>query len=667
MDSENINQETILNEIIDHLNNELKYCTRGDHNKPISEFNKNQTWCKACQKQYREDNKEKIAKQKRGKVLQNKLQDHSNRLPTDTKRCYDCTKVKLVGEFYTNTCLSDGLCSQCIECQLEAGEKARKKAHEELLATSTDMRTKVCDFCDEERRILEFNTGRAGEERQSTCRKCCDFKQTLNDPETVIKNQEKICYDCVQMLPFSAYHDNVNKPFGKQLYCIPCFEIRTFDDREKKKAETARLRAEFLARIPEYKICLNCTESVHNTHFTYNRVNLVDGLADFCDFCKRQIWREENKESIKQKKHERYKEVKAMEKPVYSDIDIKECSSCTLFKLCNFEFYEHPAALSGLTSQCIECITKDRQTRYEFNKTKDWSHRLPTEPRICKDCDKSKTVADFNISYHYSDCLDPTCRECSAKQYEEWYEANKEEILARQKERRITDPIYRVDRLILSAINVDMQGKKNGISKKYFLPFPVQDVKNHIEKQFTEHMNSWDKLGNYRIDTWRDDDPETHTFQIDHIVPRFMLQYDAMSDDNFKKCWHPENLRPYPAKQNVQDCKKRFYIIQDDLKAILPDQIISIGDTVIVRSHSSDNSGILQADSPRDPIIQLAIFNDPNSTGKEKNDIYIGDELKILEIYHLTNHKYSDQYRLFKVEDKNGNRYIISSRYIDTK
>lgn len=30
-----------------------------------------------------------------------------------------------------------------------------------------------------------------------------------------------------------------------------------------------------------------------------------------------------------------------------------------------------------------------------------------------------------------------------------------------------------------------------------------------------------------------------------------------MNDDNFKKCWVLENLRPYNAKQNLIDSNKR--------------------------------------------------------------------------------------------------------------
>jgi hypothetical protein len=44
----------------------------------------------------------------------------------------------------------------------------------------------------------------------------------------------------------------------------------------------------------------------------------------------------------------------------------------------------------------------------------------------------------------------------------------------------------------------------------------------------------------------------------DHIIPQSKLQYTSMKDENFKKCWSLENLRPLSAKQNVIDGATRI-------------------------------------------------------------------------------------------------------------
>jgi len=59
--------------------------------------------------------------------------------------------------------------------------------------------------------------------------------------------------------------------------------------------------------------------------------------------------------------------------------------------------------------------------------------------------------------------------------------------------------------------------------------------------------------GKYNILTWNDKDYTTWTWQLDHIIPRSNLPYSSMTDENFKKCWALENLRPYSAKLNLLD------------------------------------------------------------------------------------------------------------------
>ena len=75
---------------------------------------------------------------------------------------------------------------------------------------------------------------------------------------------------------------------------------------------------------------------------------------------------------------------------------------------------------------------------------------------------------------------------------------------------------------------------------------------------------NWDNWGIYKLGQWSDNDQSTWKWQIDHIIPQSELLYTdmfkygywwfkKMSDDNFKKSWSLENLRPYSAKQNAID------------------------------------------------------------------------------------------------------------------
>ncbi len=80
----------------------------------------------------------------------------------------------------------------------------------------------------------------------------------------------------------------------------------------------------------------------------------------------------------------------------------------------------------------------------------------------------------------------------------------------------------------------------------------MQELKRHLEIQFESWM-TWQNRGTYNSQIWDDNNPKTWTWQLDHIIPQSDLPYTSMSDDNFKKCWALENLRPLSSKQNLLD------------------------------------------------------------------------------------------------------------------
>jgi hypothetical protein len=111
---------------------------------------------------------------------------------------------------------------------------------------------------------------------------------------------------------------------------------------------------------------------------------------------------------------------------------------------------------------------------------------------------------------------------------------------------------------------------KNNNSILKFLSYNVEELKSHIEKQFEPWM-TWKNYGVYCVETWDDNDSLTWTWNIDHIVPQSDLSYTSMEDNNFKKCWSLENLRPYSSKQNQLDgiTKVRHKVCQQTKMAAL--------------------------------------------------------------------------------------------------
>lgn len=155
---------------------------------------------------------------------------------------------------------------------------------------------------------------------------------------------------------------------------------------------------------------------------------------------------------------------------------------------------------------------------------------------------------------YYADNVD-TCRERNRK-----YLANNKEKRRRYKNehetnKRRTDPSYKLRVYVSVYIGGTLKksgGSKNGISCFKKLPYSPQQLMKHLESQFEPWMNK-NNHGEYDTKTWKDNDSSTWKWQLDHIIPQSDLPFTSMEDDNFKKCWALENLRPLSAKQNILD------------------------------------------------------------------------------------------------------------------
>jgi hypothetical protein len=136
---------------------------------------------------------------------------------------------------------------------------------------------------------------------------------------------------------------------------------------------------------------------------------------------------------------------------------------------------------------------------------------------------------------------------------------HKEERNKNHKIRYDTEPAYKLRMNLSTAIFGFLKkigSSKNNISIMKYIPYSIEDLKIHIEKQFESWM-TWDNHGRYDRESWDNNDSNTWTWQIDHIIPQSLLPYTSMEDKNFQKCWALENLRPLSAKQNLIDGNRR--------------------------------------------------------------------------------------------------------------
>ena len=214
-------------------------------------------------------------------------------------------------------------------------------------------------------------------------------------------------------------------------------------------------------------------------------------------------------------------------------------------------------------NQCLECYSfylknYRKQNKYVLKRKRD--EKNINEP------EKQKIANKKSYENHKKDRL---------ARNKKYYDLNKETLISYQRDYRAANNEliatyhrnkyhnnlhYKLKALIRSAIRrllKTQNANKGGLSASKYLLYTINDLKNHIESLFEPWMN-WNNQGKYNYKTWKDDDQSTWTWQIDHIVPQSKLPYTSMEDENFKKCWALENLRPYPAKQNLLDGNKRI-------------------------------------------------------------------------------------------------------------
>lgn len=105
-----------------------------------------------------------------------------------------------------------------------------------------------------------------------------------------------------------------------------------------------------------------------------------------------------------------------------------------------------------------------------------------------------------------------------------------------KKDRYKNNNNYKIRCIISSAVRRSLKGMKKGDSIKNILGYSIEELKEHLEHQFEDWMN-WDNLGLTA-------NKEKETWQIDHIIPVNTFNIKEIGDEEFRKCWALDNLRP---------------------------------------------------------------------------------------------------------------------------
>lgn len=231
---------------------------------------------------------------------------------------------------------------------------------------------------------------------------------------------------------------------------------------------------------------------------------------------------------------------------------MKQCVDCKIFRE-DGKFYVYELAKNR--GRCKICLRE---------RAKKWSKNNPEKKKMADD-----RYREGNKEYlkQQKKIYVESNSDIVKERQRNWYDENKPKLLENAKTyrlnnkkqrndaertRRRNDPVYRLrtnlSKLISQKLKQASSSKSGSILD--YLPYTIDELRIHLEGQFESWMN-WDNYGKYLADNWDNNDTSTWTWQIDHIIPQSTLPYVSMEEENFKKCWSLENLRPLSSKTNV--------------------------------------------------------------------------------------------------------------------
>lgn len=256
---------------------------------------------------------------------------------------------------------------------------------------------------------------------------------------------------------------------------------------------------------------------------------------------------------------------------------MKKCTTCETFKE-EIEFSKNKTTKNGLQNVCRSCKSAYHSGLKKENKN---AKLLVEGKKCCARCKEIKTLDYFFNNKTTTDGLTSYCKSCQVIKNREQYQKTRKiytcetcgavvarpgfcepcrKVYIREKraadERKKRDSLeYKLKNNISRAIRGALFTKgldKKGWAVLNYLPYTMTELITHIEAQFEPWMN-WKNHGNINKHTWKDNDPATWTWHIDHIIPHNNFHYTSMEDEAFRQCWALSNLRPLNAKQNIKD------------------------------------------------------------------------------------------------------------------
>jgi hypothetical protein len=217
----------------------------------------------------------------------------------------------------------------------------------------------------------------------------------------------------------------------------------------------------------------------------------------------------------------------------------KICTKCNTEKPLN-NFTKDKNGKYGVKSKCKKCIKEYRSVYNADNQDKIKEYNIINKDKLSiqhKEHYIKNKEKHIERNKQYGKDNPEVRRKATAK----YLKSNPEYYRQYRKNRYDTNPQFKL-RIILGTRLSEVLKK----SKTYktsniitLLGCSLDEVKQHIEKQFTELM-FWDNHGIY--------------WEIDHIIP--CDKFDLTDIEQQKQCFHYSNLQPLTKTENRQKSNK---------------------------------------------------------------------------------------------------------------
>jgi len=244
----------------------------------------------------------------------------------------------------------------------------------------------------------------------------------------------------------------------------------------------------------------------------------------------------------------------------------KKCNWCGLEKDVE-EFSKRSVAKDGRDFTCKQCRTDSRDKEYlrKYNKTNSVALREKKKQYYKKNPEKHKLLKAHRLQYNREKMSEWTRRYWNIPENRNRrIENNKirrkrplvKKMLSKNNKKYCKKPEvrakinlqysknyygnvgFRLNKIMSNHIRQCLKGKKMGVHWGNFVPYTVDELKVHLEKQFRDGM-SWSNHG-------------IHGWHIDHIIPKSKFNITNYQCDDFKKCWDLINLQPLWWWENLE-------------------------------------------------------------------------------------------------------------------